>query len=160
MDIDDADGLNEEEEYEAWKVRELLRIKREREERFQRDEELLDIERRRNMTDAEVREENKKLGKVDVEKQSMRFMQRYYHKGAFFTDDNRVAEALEKTDVMAPTLEDRFDRSILPSVLQVKNFGKAGRTKYTHLADQDTTQVSSRRVSQTPIISSCLLLFV
>lgn len=34
---------------------------------------------------------------------------------------------------------DKFDRAAMPRVMQVKDFGFAGRTKYTHLADQDTT---------------------
>ena len=38
-----------------------------------------------------------------------------------------------------PTLENRIDKEKLPEVLQVKNFGKRGRTNYTHLLDQDTT---------------------
>ena len=37
------------------------------------------------------------------------------------------------------TLEDKFDKSSMPKVMQVKKFGFAGQTKYTHLKDQDTT---------------------
>lgn len=48
-----------------------------------------------------------------------------------------------KRDFSSATLEDHFDKTILPKVMQVKNFGRSGRTKYTHLVDQDTTQLDS-----------------
>ncbi len=69
----------------------------------------------------------------------MRYMQRYYHKGAFFQDDDNKDEIFQR-DFTEATGEDRtVDKSLLPSVMQVKKFGLKGRTKYTHLADQDTT---------------------
>lgn len=43
-----------------------------------------------------------------------------------------------KRDYTAPTEYEKFDKSMLPKIMQVRNFGKRSRTKYTHLADQDT----------------------
>jgi microfibrillar-associated protein 1 len=48
--------------YEDWKVRELRRIKRDRDEKAALEKELAEIERRRNMTDIERMEENERLG--------------------------------------------------------------------------------------------------
>lgn len=56
-----------------------------------------------------------------------------------------------KRDVSGATLEDHFDKTILPKVMQVKNFGRSGRTKYTHLLDQDTTDFESAWTQQTPV---------
>jgi microfibrillar-associated protein 1 len=56
-----------------------------------------------------------------------------------------------KRDFAQATLEDRFDKTVLPKVMQVKNFGRSGRTKYTHLVDQDTTEFESPWVAETAI---------
>ena len=135
--VDDTDNLNPEEEEEAWKLRELERILRNKKTKEMRIKQEQEIERRRNMTDAQVEEENN--SNVN-EKQKYNFLQKYYHKGAFAVDE-RVEEIMKRTNANAPTLEDKFDKSVLPEVMQVKNFGLKGRTKYTHLTDQDTTEV-------------------
>lgn len=144
-----TDDENDEVEYEAWKLRELKRIKRDREEREQLEKERLEIERIRNMTEEERRQEarlNPKLITNKAAKGKYKFLQKYYHRGAFYLDKDDV---IFKRDFSGATLEDHFDKTILPKVMQVKNFGRSGRTKYTHLVDQDTTQFDSPWISET-----------
>uniref|UniRef100_A0A3P9PXN4 Microfibril associated protein 1 n=1 Tax=Poecilia reticulata TaxID=8081 RepID=A0A3P9PXN4_POERE len=139
----DTDGENEEEEYESWKVRELKRIKRDREARETMEKEKAEIDRFHNLTEEERRAELRNSGKVvtnKAQKGKYKFLQKYYHRGAFFMNEE---EDVYKRDFSAPTLEDHFNKTILPKVMQVKNFGRSGRTKYTHLVDQDTTSFDS-----------------
>ncbi|XP_031424924.1 microfibrillar-associated protein 1 [Clupea harengus] len=143
LDALDTDDENEEEEYEAWKVRELKRIKRDREAREQIEKDKAEIDRFHSMTEEERRAELRNNGKTVTNKASKgkyKFLQKYYHRGAFFMDEE---EDVFKRDFSAPTLEDHFNKTILPKVMQVKNFGRSGRTKYTHLVDQDTTSFDS-----------------
>mmetsp|Transcript_45178 Transcript_45178/g.175323 ORF Transcript_45178/g.175323 Transcript_45178/m.175323 type:complete len:110 (-) Transcript_45178:1971-2300(-) len=74
-------------------------------------------------------------------------MQRYHHRGAFFMDTDEKGERTEKLynrDVNQATEEDAVDKSILPKSMQVRRgqLHMSGRSKYTHLQDQDTTQNS------------------
>ena len=96
---------------------------------------------RRALSPAARRAEDEKIGKgKKPEKAKWKFLQKYHHKGAFFMDDDTLAKAGEgdvrnrATD--GAVLEDKFDRAALPKVMQVKDFGFQGRTKYTHLSDQ------------------------
>ena len=132
----DTDDENDEVEYETWKVRELRRLKRDREEREAFAKEQAELDRFRNLTEDEKRAEMKINPKEITNKAvkgKYKFMQKYYHRGAFYLEDE---ENVLKRDVSHATLEDKFDKSILPKVMQVKNFGRSGRTKYTHLVDQ------------------------
>jgi microfibrillar-associated protein 1 len=130
---DDEDySDDDDEEFNTWKVRELERLKRDQQ--IQIEQEKLEKEKseRAKMSDSQIEEENMKLGlkKSLREKGEMKFMQKYYHGGAFFHDGDLVDQGLVGRDITAATGQDRsVDRSILPKVLQVKDFGKKGRTK-------------------------------
>lgn len=137
--VDDTDDpAHFEEEYLAWRLRELLRIKEERSERERWDREKEELERVRSMTEEERR-------KLDAEKQAQweataktqyKFLQKYYHKGAFFQEEHK--DLLER-DYAQATGADRSDKDVLPEFMQVRNFGKKGRSKWKHLTAEDTT---------------------
>lgn len=85
-DVDDTDGLDPEAEFEAWRLRELARIKRDKEAEVQRELEREEIERRRALPEEQrLKEdmENAKRTRDEKPKGQQKFLQKYWHKGAF-----------------------------------------------------------------------------
>lgn len=85
-DVDDTDGVDPAAEFEAWRLRELGRIKAEKEEELRREEEREEIERRRAMPeDQRLKEDLERAQKLRDEKPKgqQKFLQKYWHKGAF-----------------------------------------------------------------------------
>lgn len=56
-------------------------------------------------------------------------------------EDSTTKAGIRDRSFNEPTLEDKFDRESLPKIMQVKKFGMRGQTKYTHLIDQDTSNL-------------------
>ena len=146
-------------ERDAWEVRELIRILRDVDEALDKEKERKEVERRRALTDEERLMEDKRTGRYQAPGQSRRqraggkdgkssaYLQKFHHRGAFYMDEDTLAQA-GADDVRhraaeysrAATGEDKIDKSPLPEVMQVKNFGFAGySTKYKGLAKEDTT---------------------
>jgi hypothetical protein len=143
--IDDTDDLNDITEYEKWKIRELTRIKRSLQETQTKLTADLELQHRRTLTDDQVKSENLKLGSNDTLrkfKSKLNYLQKYYHKGAFFQDESQLNdEHIYNRDYNLPTWEDSIDRTKLPSIMNKRrgNLFKKGQSKYTHLSNEDTT---------------------
>lgn len=138
-DLPNDDDDDEDTAYEKWKIRELQRLKRDREKREQEFREREQTERRRLMTDEERAKEDKKIGKYKEEQKSnYQFMQKYYHMGVFVSDPD---DPIFKRDYNIGVGTDNFDKSGLRKSLQVRRGEehKRGKSKYTHLGDEDTT---------------------
>ncbi|KAK7205283.1 splicing factor, Prp19-binding domain-containing protein [Myxozyma melibiosi] len=142
-DIDDTDDLDPAAERAVWKLRELRRVKREREELEERERELEELQARREMDEEDkIREGLERVRQQQQEKKDKRgnvgFMQKYYHKGAFYQDD----DAVKRRDFHEKTIDEVKDKTALPKILQVRgdDFGKRGRSKWTHLSAEDTSQ--------------------
>ncbi|KAH0547539.1 hypothetical protein FGG08_000264 [Glutinoglossum americanum] len=143
--VDDTDGLDPETERALWKLRELKRVKRERETIEQAEKEREEVERRRNLSKEEREEEDREFMARQREEKESRgkagYLQKYYHKGAFFQDDQKEM-GLDKRDIMGSRYQDEVaNRELLPQYMQVRDMtrlGKKGRTKYKDLKGEDT----------------------
>ncbi|KAL8846259.1 MAG: hypothetical protein Q9221_008649 [Calogaya cf. arnoldii] len=144
-EVDDADDIDPETERAAWKLRELKRVKRDREAIEEAEKEREEIERRRNLTKEEREAEDREFLEQQKEeregKGKMGYMQKYFHKGAFFQDDAKTA-SLDRRDIMGSRYQDDVvNRELLPEYMQIRDMtklGRKGRTKYKDLKSEDT----------------------
>ncbi|KAL8776062.1 MAG: hypothetical protein Q9194_003404 [Teloschistes cf. exilis] len=144
-EVDDTDDIDPETERAAWKLRELKRVKRDREAIEEAEKEREEIERRRNLTQEEREAEDKVFLEQQKEeregKGKMGYMQKYFHKGAFFQDDAK-AKGLDRRDIMGSRYQDDVvNRELLPLYMQIRDMtklGRKGRTKYKDLKNEDT----------------------
>jgi microfibrillar-associated protein 1 len=126
-DVDTDDEAHEAPEYDAWQARELSRVSRDRAEREAAFKEREELERLRAMTDEEREEWDRAhpppVSAAQAARDSAKwaFMQKYYHKGAFFQTgaDDKFGTIgtfdIYTRDFGAATGEDKgVDRSTLP----------------------------------------------
>lgn len=146
-EVDDTDDIDPDAERAAWKLRELRRIKRDREAIEEAEKEHEEIERRRNLSKEDREAEDAEyIAAQNAEKEgkgTMGFMQKYFHKGAFFQgEEGEAEEAAKRRDIMgARYVDDAVNRELLPSYMQIRDMtklGKKGRTKYKDLKSEDT----------------------
>lgn len=158
-DVDDTDNLDPDAEFNAWRARELARLLREKQAQAAKDEEQAEIERRRAMPEDQRLAEDMAYADEtrNREKTEMGFLQKYYHKGAFYSVclttlvlgahkeeagpsflaarsgcrsmlEKGPADMIQEDDILkrdyTGAVESQVDMSLLPKVMQVRDFGK------------------------------------
>ena len=140
-EVDDTDGLDPETERAEWKLRELKRVKRDREAIEIAEQEREEVERRRNLSKEDREAEDREF--IDQQKAEregkgfMAHMQKYVHKGAFFQNDPKA----DQRDLMGARVQDDTNKELLPEYMQIRDMtklGRKGRTKYKDLKSEDT----------------------
>lgn len=144
-DVDTTDDVDPEAEEAAWRVRELKRLRRARAAIEEREKELAEVERRRNLTAEErAAEDEAHLARQREDKEGkgkMAYLQKYYHRGAFFQPETEAAGLLQR-DIMGSRFQDDVhNREALPEYLQHRDMtrlGRKGATKYKDMRSEDT----------------------
>ncbi|SMY21846.1 unnamed protein product [Zymoseptoria tritici ST99CH_1A5] len=149
-EVDDTDDLDPEAERAAWKLRELKRVRRDREALIAKEKEREEVERRRNMStperEAADAEFIAKQEEERADKGKMGYMQKYFHKGAFFNADQEdmdeeVRAALNRDVAGRKFVDETGDKSLLPESMRMRDMtklGKKGGTRYRDLKSEDT----------------------
>lgn len=139
-DTDDPDG--EMASRDAWEVRELVRLLDEWDREQTRIREEQELRRRRAMTDEERLQEDKAAGRYQrpgekKETDGQLPNQRYYHKGAFYMDEEEwdASDIRHKADKYAQTAtgDDRINQAAHPSTMRGKKSGLANKSKFKGL---------------------------
>uniref|UniRef100_A0AC35TZE8 MFAP1 domain-containing protein n=1 Tax=Rhabditophanes sp. KR3021 TaxID=114890 RepID=A0AC35TZE8_9BILA len=143
LDLTEINTDDEEEDpsiaYGLWQIREIKRLKADRDEREMFAKEKEEIDKLRGLSEQE-RDKYFELNPKQItnakQKGNLGFLQKYFHRGAFFLDKD---EEVYQRDFTEAGPNDVVDMTLMPKVMQVKNFGKSSRSKYTHLTAEDTT---------------------
>jgi len=156
----DDDELDKDRERNAWEIREIERLLKSIDELELRRKEEEEYSRRRKLTDAECLKEDIESGRYQApganrdrskmdEQNGSGHLKRFFHRGAYYMDESEWDEGdirlKAQQYAQSATGEDKIDKSKLPEVMQVKNFGRARQnTKYKGLAKEDTTDRSAQ----------------
>jgi microfibrillar-associated protein 1 len=166
--LTDDEAVDQNEEYQLWRIREMQRIGRDKEEREREIRDIEEKERWKALSEEEriaylqahPKDTSTHDNGTDKNKKQYGFLQKYYHRGAFFQTEATwkneeiapLAGLATDRDFSAPTGDDVFRKEALPEVMQVKKFGRRGRSKWTHLAAEDTTDLNAMPWAQNPAV--------
>lgn len=132
MPDDEDREEDEEKEFELWKLREWKRVLRDRK-----------IERKQQGLDVDDELVGEAGGDGENGEGGMQYMQKFYHRGAFFMERDEkgeLKEAVYRRNFNEPTQEDKVNKLKLPAVMRARRgqIGKSGRSKHTTIRDEDT----------------------
>ena len=123
-DWDSDDAVEAQKQRDAWQVRELIRILETYDKILKEEREAKELEFRRGLSDKEImllerNDPNNKRNRFKTEEhqqQKGNHMQRYFHRGAFYLDEDSLkndpndVRNRAKEYALAPTGEDKIDK--------------------------------------------------